>query len=246
MVTADRPQLMKRAIHCFNSQTYPHKELIVVDDGKMDLSPALKKQVSGEFQYIKLDSTKNFTLGELRNISLDKAEGDFLVQWDDDDWYHPQRLDLQAAKLEEGYDACCLPSALMHLDTYEYMKHPYIGALPDGIPGSIMHVYHSSIRYPSERRGEDTVYLKQWKKGKYSRLPEDYYYLFIRCFHGANTWEKEHFLRRTRNTPIKWLQYAWYRYLKADLYQHPVFQLHAEGRKAFEMYLADSKQVGLL
>ena len=30
-------------------------------------------------------------------MSVDAAAGDFIVQWDDDDWYHPRRVELQMA-----------------------------------------------------------------------------------------------------------------------------------------------------
>src|SRR5699024_6036024 len=161
MVTADRKQLMRRSVRCFQNQTYPNKELIVIDDGKQDLDELLDPLPSHQLSYVKLASCPENNLGKLRNRSLKEANGDFLIQWDDDDWYHPERIAIQSRILMEGYDACCLSEALMHLDAAPFQQHPFIGSLPKGIPGSIMHRADSRIRYPHKPRAADTDYLKQ-------------------------------------------------------------------------------------
>lgn len=245
MVTANRKHLMRRSILCFKNQKYASKELVIIDDGEQDLGDALEILPASELKYIKLEKKPDNTLGKLRNRSLDEADGDFLIQWDDDDWYHPERISVQAETLVEGFDACCLSGALMHLDEEPYMQHPYVGYLPDGIPGSIMHRADSSIRYPHTRRAEDTVFLKQWMEKRYLQLPNKYSHLFIRCYHGANTWEKDHFLRRIRNNPKDAMLYVWHKMIKGELFDHPRFQLNKNEQEAFEMYIKDSKSLNL-
>lgn len=237
---------MKRSVLSFKKQTYGNKELVVVDDGEQDLEEVLKEIPSSQLQYLKLENKPENTLGKLRNRSLDIAAGDFMVQWDDDDWYHPDRISVQAGFLEEGYDACCISGSLMHLDEEKYMHHPYVGYLPEGIPGSIMHRTDEGIRYPHARRAEDTVYLKEWMEKKYLQIPEKYTHLFIRCYHGDNTWEKQHFLRRIRNNPKDALLYVWYKGVKDNLFEHPRFDLSQNEKQAFDMYLEDSKKFNLL
>lgn len=188
---------------------------------------------------------ESYLLGTLRNISLAAARGDFMVQWDDDDWYHPDRIARQAAVLLEGYDACWLSASLMHLDNPELFHLPYIGWLPDGIPGSIMHRVSRRFRYPELSRGEDTEYQKLWKRGRCMSLPESDAGLFIRCYHGRNTWEQEHFVRRMRNSPLGLLKYLYYSYVRRDLSRHPLFRLSAAHREAFELYVKQSREVGL-
>ncbi|MCW9707362.1 glycosyltransferase family 2 protein [Fodinibius salsisoli] len=244
-VTANRKHLMKRAIQCFQNQTYPNKELVIIDDGEQDLDDLLSPLPSNQVKYVKLENTPDNTLGKLRNRSLEEANGDFLVQWDDDDWYHPERISIQAQTLLDGYDACCLSGALMHLDEEPYMQHPYVGYLPDGIPGSIMHRSDDNIRYPHTRRAEDTVYLKEWMAQRYLQLPNHYSHLFIRCYHGSNTWEKDHFLRRVRNNPKDAVLYVWHKIVKGKLFEHPRFDLTEKQKKAFTMYLDDSRQLDL-
>lgn len=244
-VTADRKHLMRRAVQCFENQTYENKELVIIDDGEQDLGNILSDLPAGQVKYVKLEKKPENTLGKLRNRSLDEANGDFLVQWDDDDWYHPERITIQAQTLMAGYDACCLSGALMHLDEEPYMQHPYVGYLPDGIPGSIMHRSDADIRYPHTRRAEDTVYLNEWMEKRYMQLPDDYSHLFIRCYHGNNTWEKGHFLRRVRNNPKDAILYVWHKMIKGNLFDHPRFRLTEEQKEAFEMYLDDSQNLNL-
>jgi len=263
-------------------QTYPNKELIIIDDGQEDYAPILADVPAGELRYIKLDPAPGQVLGTLRNRSLEEATGDFKAQWDDDDWYHPERIERQAQVLmgdtndqaegghaqdnhaqdnhaqgnhaqdnhaqdnhAQGADACCLAGSLMHVDHPEYFDLPYVGYLPHGIPGTIMHRRNDTIRYPSERAGEDTTYLDHWLGKRYQKLPASEAGLFIRCFHGTNTWEMNHFVRRMRNSPAKLMRYLFYRYVIRDLSKNPLFRLDEGVRRAFETYLAESRKLGL-
>lgn len=244
MVTADRPRLMRRSIRCYERQTYPNRELVVVDDGQTDLAPLLEP-LPGEVTYVTLDPDVNHVLGALRNVALDEASGTYLTQWDDDDWYHRTRLERQAAALNDGADACALHGTLMHLDAPEYFYYPYVGLLDDGVPGSIMHRRDSEARYPEIARAEDTAYLDHWLKRDYQLLSRSASYLFIRCFHGDNTWEQKHFLTRMRNTPRDAIAYVWHRYVRGNLFRHRRFQLSDPAWNAFETYLQDSAELDL-
>lgn len=245
MVTANRMQLARRAVQCFSQQSYPNKELVILDDGEQDYEPILRDIPSDQLNYIQIQKNPDTVLGALRNITLSEARGEILIQWDDDDWYHPERITRQLSVLQQGVDACCLSGSLMHIDNPDFFHLPYVGFLPDGIPGSIMHRRDDSIRYPEFRRSEDTVYLKQWQQKRYAKLPKDSAGLFIRCFHGSNTWEQTHFRRRMRNSFKKQLQYFYYKHIVSDISRNPLFQLSKPVREAFELYLAESRKLNL-
>ena len=245
MVTANRPDLVRRAVRCFKNQTYPNRELIVVDDGEADLAPILADLPSDRVRYIKLERREENLLGRLRNISLEHVRGEYILQWDDDDWIHPDRIRRQVEVLEQGYDACSLYGSLVHLDTEEFFDHPYVGYLPNGWPGSIMHRRDDAARYPEMRKAEDSVYQQYWLGKRYYMLPAEDAYLHIRCFHGNNTWDRKHFLTKMRNRLPDLVSYGWHRYVRGDLFGHPRFRLNERAREAFEMYLNDSFDVGL-
>jgi len=246
MVTANRKNLLRRSVHCFLNQDYLNKELVVVDDGDQDLSNVLCEVPNSQLRYFKLDPSQQNTLGMLRNFAIQKATGRFLTQWDDDDWYHPQRIKMQVQILQKGFDACFLRGTIMHLRTHKFINHPYIGILPNGFAGSIMHRRDNSINYPHMPRGEDTVYLQKWKEKRYKDLSREFSYLYVYSFHGTNTWEKNHFIRRIRNSPGRFMQYIWYNKIKGALLEHPVFSLTKKERQSFQMFMKDSNKFDLM
>ena len=247
IVTANRKKLLWRSLLSLKNQTHKNIEVVLVDNGEekvkdlMDLFP--EEQVN--YTYIP-PSPKNI-LGDLRNISLEKATGDYMICCDDDDWFHPKRIEVQLQSLRSGFDACCLEGNIFHIDSPDLIDHPYIGRLPDGSPNSIMHRRNDQIRYPSMRRGEDTVYLNRWiEQGRYKMLDLRYAYLFVRVFHGTNVSGKKHFLRRLKNSPKNWIQYMWHAKIMGDLFGHPKFKLSGAEQKSFEMFMRDSKELGIL
>lgn len=247
IVTADRRMLLKRSLYSYKNQTHTNKEAVIVDSGKEPVEDLLTDLDLEEVKYIRVEPSPENVLGELRNLSLKNATGDFLTCWDDDDWFHPERIELELSVLKKGFDACCLTGNLFHINTEKFVNHPFRGALPNGSPSSIMHRRNDTIRYPSLNIDEDTVYLNRWRKQKkYKALGLSYSYLFVRVFHGSNVSGKKHFLRRLKNTPMNWLYYIWYAKLKDSLFEHPKFNLTGKEKESFEMFIKDSKKIGLL
>ena len=246
MVTANRKALCRRAVRCYLNQTYPHKELVVLDNGTEDLTDVLADVPAEELVFLKVERTPETFIGGLRNISLEAATGEIIVpQWDDDDWYHPERIARQVMVLEDGYDMCSIAATLMHLDTKPYINAPYIGILKGGVPPTMMHRRNDDIRYPDLRRTSDSYYLNAWREHKHALMPIEEAYLYIRCFHGENLWGADHFLRRMRNTVPDLLAYGWHRYVRGDVFGHPRFQLDENAREAFLMYQQDSVDLGI-
>jgi len=245
MITANRVGLAERSIQCFLNQTYPNKELLIIDDGKDDLEPILEKYIHNQYHYHRLEKKEGQNLGYLRNLGLSLATGEFIAQWDDDDWYHPDRLSLQIQALKDGEGACILQATLMHLSNDEFMTHPYIGWLPGGVPGTIVHKNEPDAHYPLEARGEDTSFLDYWKTKQLIILPMNYSHLFIRCFHGNNTWEEVHFTRRIRNSMFDSVCYFWHKYIIRNLFHHPRFRLTQTEQGSFQAYYKQSKNLNL-
>src|SRR5690606_35063462 len=132
----DRPRLARRAVGCFLAQTYPNAELVIVDDGRVDYGPMLAS-LGGRvpIHYHRLRPEPGRRLGALRNESLDRAAGEYVVQWDDDEWYHPERVARQMAPvLEDGAEGSLLHFTLMHCDTPELGARVFRTGLPFGTP----------------------------------------------------------------------------------------------------------------
>ncbi len=246
LVTSDRKAMCRRSIRCYLRQTYANRELVVLDNGTVDLEDILVEVPASELVYLRVAPGDDVYIGGLRNIALDAATGEYIIpQWDDDDWYHPERISKQAAFLDSGFEACSIAATLMHLDSGPFFEHPYIGILQNGVPPTIMHRREADIRYPDLRRTSDTYYLNSWRDRKYALLPVDYAYLYIRCFHGANLWTEEHFIRRIRNTVPDAVSYGWHRFVRRNLFGHPRFRLDDNAKSSFAAYCEDSRELGL-
>jgi len=209
LCTYDRFELCHRSIQCFLSQIYNNKELVIVCEG-----PA-KHQIA---EYVKdMDNVKFFpldkqcTLGEVRNYSIEKATGDIVVQWDDDDLSTASRLAAQLAiLLKTGSFACFLSEQLHYYwDTKElfWEKWNYKGLdRYDWIPGTIMMYKNDIYKYPETgshaKAGEDVILVNQlWHDYVYNGLKiakaSNLGHMQVYTFHGSqhkhsNTFDMQH------------------------------------------------------
>lgn len=91
------------AIESVLRQTYPHFELILVDDRSSDGSGALcRKYADQDPRIICLENkTDRHGPGPTRNLGLERASGDYLYFMDADDWIEDCLLERAVGKLEE-------------------------------------------------------------------------------------------------------------------------------------------------
>jgi hypothetical protein len=134
-------------------------------------------------------------LGWLRNLALDYAT-DLSIQWDDDDWYAPNRMALQWEALHN----CPGKSAVMLVEQLHYMRDSgEVGWVcdPGGIEGTILLDKRCGYRYPEKTRGEDTELKVDLAVAGLLQLTGGGT-CYCRTFTGRNTWDREHHLRRIR------------------------------------------------
>ena len=131
-------------------------------------------------------------LGDLRNLGIQEAKGEFVFQWDDDDWHHEKAMSYQLEQmLEHGWQACCLKNQIR----YSFSNNcAFICTCSVGHAGTIMHRTDTAIRYPSTPKSEDAEFWKGFWKQKHGRLHNDPC-LYIRFHHSANTWDMKHIMK---------------------------------------------------
>jgi glycosyltransferase involved in cell wall biosynthesis len=94
--TKNRAAFIPHAIQCFKAQTYPRKELIIVDNGE-DATASLISDMDFSIRYFKVEGPK--TTGEMRNLCAVHARGEFIAHFDSDDWSAPERVIDQVTRL---------------------------------------------------------------------------------------------------------------------------------------------------
>lgn len=233
MVTRNRVTLARRAVQCFLAQRYDNAELVILDDGEEDYSPMLVELgAGGRVRYVRapIDGGGRRSLGTLRNDIVGLASADWLVQWDDDEWYHPDRIAVQmAAGQREDAVAVALRWTLVHLAAGRHAGAVFRADTGFATPGTILY-RRSAVRYPDLARGEDSTFLHELRStGKVAVLGRNWSHLFVRCFHGANTWDEHHFERRLHRRPDQWP--SWLRAkVTGDVTKHSAFRLDARER----------------
>ncbi|HSE53545.1 MAG TPA: glycosyltransferase [Gemmatimonadales bacterium] len=98
MPTSGRRDFILQAIRYAQRQTVTDWELVIVDDGPVDLMPHLG--ADPRVRYLRVVSGQS--IGAKRNHAVAQARGRFVIHWDDDDWYGSKRLETQLAPLLAG------------------------------------------------------------------------------------------------------------------------------------------------
>jgi teichuronic acid biosynthesis glycosyltransferase TuaG len=89
--TYNAAHCIEQAIDSCLQQSYPHFEIIVVDDASTDnTEELLENKYAGRLRYMRLH--KNLGSSAARNKALDNADGDFVAFLDADDMWHKDKL----------------------------------------------------------------------------------------------------------------------------------------------------------
>jgi len=197
MVTKDRFELAQLAVGCFRRQSWPRKELVILDEGA---DGRLRDWVAGltdpDIRLVPVAGGR--TLGELRNQSLELARGDFVCQWDDDDLQHPARLEIALAAMAATQTTTSfLARETMWVPARQRMAT--VAERPRPHENTVLAPRGSSLRYPSLARAEDTpavLALVARQRAVLLDLPQ----LYVYGVHGRNTWDDDHMERMWLST----------------------------------------------
>jgi len=198
---AERSAFAQRSIRSYCDQTYPDRELVViVDGGEAAARSNLVSFVQSLGRHdIRIHETdEGATLGALRNRSLELAAGDIVCQWDDDDLYHPERLERQAALLNaDDLEAVFIQELIQYFPQRRRMYLTNWRATEvGGHPGTLMARKSDALVYPengaSARLGEDLVAALNLVGRRRVGHLRDHPCLYIYVSHGANSWDEQH------------------------------------------------------
>lgn len=194
-----RLELLARAVADFLRQTVRERELVIVHDGE----PAFHESVlrlaanSDEAPIRVVPVPAGLRLGALRNAAVEAARGEYVCQWDDDDRYHPRRLEVQLEALRSANSDCSFLADQLHLFAEhrqmfwdDWYNDPYPTNV---IHGTLLARRELMPRYPDLPREEDTAVLHELVlHGRKLAKVRERGYVYVYVFHGGNTWELSH------------------------------------------------------
>ena len=100
---------LRKCLDSIINQTYRDLEIILVDDGSPDGSPAVCDEYGEKDPRIRVIHKKNGGLSDARNCGLDIAAGEYIGFVDSDDWISPRMYE-NLMRVRDKYDvkiACC-------------------------------------------------------------------------------------------------------------------------------------------
>lgn len=165
MPTKDRPTFVAQSLRCFTAQTYPNKELVIVATG-INLESVLEAYQDQNVYCIYFPTVDaDVSVGAKRNIGASHAKGEFIANWDDDEWQSPNRLYEQWKSMRDDVQLSGIGQPIfMDLETAEL--YWYSGPMPHRgyVSGSSM-MYRRSLwerlKFPAVNIGEDTAFLQE-------------------------------------------------------------------------------------
>lgn len=104
ITTHNRADLLPRALESVLKQTYPHTEIIIVDDGSCDNTEQLVFDYMQKYKQIKyIKHEKALGGNAARNSGIRAASGEFIAGLDDDDEFTPERIQVLMDNYSDEY-----------------------------------------------------------------------------------------------------------------------------------------------
>jgi glycosyltransferase involved in cell wall biosynthesis len=192
-ITHNNLAQLQRAINCFKSQTYPNKELLILYESDNDqLRNRVETDPDESIYFVEVPAVPKLTLGQLRNIAVEKCNGDLFCQWDDDDWYASNRLEVQMEAVTQNWKPASMLVYWLMYDSCANQAYLSPFRLWEGSILCKKAIITQECNYASLVKGEDTILLGKLIENN-SIFPVVKPNLYIYVFHGNNTWNYKHF-----------------------------------------------------
>jgi glycosyltransferase involved in cell wall biosynthesis len=191
-VTRKRVSLLRRAIKSFKDQKYLNKELVIVyEEDDLSTREYLSELPDNNIIKIEAIASPKLSLGELRNLAVEKSNGEYFCQWDDDDWSHNSRLEFQMDVIQKSQMPACV---MIHWLIFDALENQAYISNRRPWEGSVLckkSLITEELKYEDTESGEDTSIIKKL----FSRnliFPVVMPKLYIYVYHGGNIWSHDH------------------------------------------------------
>ena len=189
MPTANRAAYIPLAIHCFLSQTWEDRELIIVDDGAEPVAGIIPYDPRIRYAFV----LGLGSLGNKRNWACRLASGEICLSWDDDDWYAPGRIAdvvgllISSGKAVAGYHRFYYWNE-GDSRAYEY-RYTGPGAYASGSTQCFRRSWWLGHKYPDLKTAEDSTFaMGAARAGQLASKPAGE--MMVARGHSRNTWKQ--------------------------------------------------------
>ena len=203
--TYNRRKFIPALIECVFKQSYPmeHIEWIVLDDGSDpvgDLFKDVEKTIK-RFQYIYEPVKKN--IGAKRNKLNAVSTGEIIVAFDDDDYYHPERVSHVVHKFKQQPNILLAGSSELYMYYTDiktiYKLGPYHSNHATNGTLAFRRAYADTHKYDEEvTHAEEKSYLDGYKN---PMIQLDPFKVMLVISHSQNTFNKID-MRNDPNNPF--------------------------------------------
>jgi glycosyltransferase involved in cell wall biosynthesis len=109
---------LQEAIRSIQDQSVRDIQIIVIDDGSTDDTPALLRQIAAADARVTLFTTPNQGIVEALNLALSKCTAEFVARHDADDVAYPHRFAVQLNHFAKFPKCVAQSSAVRHIDEF--------------------------------------------------------------------------------------------------------------------------------
>lgn len=185
MPTGNRRRFLEQSLKYFARQTYPNRELVIIDDGN-----ELATDIAVGPNIFYTATARVHTVGAKRNHACEMARGKYICHWDDDDWQHPDRLRLQVEALEKGgAEVSGSSHRVLYYDIRDHRARTY--KLPPNLHNTYLlgntFMYLRSLwqarPFQDRQVGEDSLFLRQPPQLRVAEIEQP---LIVGIIHGRN------------------------------------------------------------
>ncbi|MEP6925660.1 MAG: glycosyltransferase [Pyrinomonadaceae bacterium] len=186
MPTANRRRFVPQAIDQFLRQDYPHKELVILDDGEESVADLIPDD--SQIRYLR--HQPGMTLGAKRNACVEQCRGGLIMHWDDDDWMAAHRISYQVEELlRAGAEVCSLRRMLwFDLSTGQTWLYQYPENQRPWLAGNSLlytRAFWQRSPFPNVQVGSDTYFIYNQSLEKSVALSD--YTFYVGMIHPKNT-----------------------------------------------------------
>lgn len=103
--TYNRREFLPYLLYIWQYQDYPadKRELVILDDSPVSNADIVAMMVDSSQPNVRyIHSDERLALGKKRNMLNDLAKGEYILCFDDDDYYPPNKISYQVAQLQEN------------------------------------------------------------------------------------------------------------------------------------------------